>query len=405
MNEVGRAKMPHLLRQMLKPLTVSLLVIVAPLGAPAQELRITDIGVDDLGGFHVGFPASVESYYLLLHGDAVTDVSEPVVAGLGMVGTLTMNLPPPAAQLPAAQFFRLRQIPIAQPLDTDGDGIDDVWELRFRQSGAALDGADALQDHNGNGRPDLDDYRDEVLPLAAGFALAESAVLVTQSEVGVPVILTKPHSGRVRFQVGGTALPGRDYEIAGITPTQSTADVPVNGTSAVIPVRIKDGPIIERDRVLVLSLVDEATPTYRLSATAPLTHALRITEADRGVYFGTLSPTNGFVLAPQPLRIALRTKDAGIEACFDTTLSTLFQAPFTMPARLVNGTPVMDGVATGQLDAATLGRTVSWSLSFPESSTDESGVTTAGFQLILTGLSASGRPVTASGALSLNPLN
>jgi hypothetical protein len=34
-----------------------------------------------------------------------------------------------------AAFYRVRRVPLSQPLDTDGDGIDDAWELRFRRSG------------------------------------------------------------------------------------------------------------------------------------------------------------------------------------------------------------------------------------------------------------------------------
>jgi hypothetical protein len=50
-------------------------------------------------------------------------------------------------------------VPIAHPLDSDGDGIDDVYELRHPPFLNPLDASDANQDFDGDGHSNLEDYR------------------------------------------------------------------------------------------------------------------------------------------------------------------------------------------------------------------------------------------------------
>jgi hypothetical protein len=61
------------------------------------------------------------------------------------------------ANIPVA-YYRLRRVPLDAPLDTDGDGIDDVWELHRPGILDALDPTDAVRDPDGDGSSHLDDY-------------------------------------------------------------------------------------------------------------------------------------------------------------------------------------------------------------------------------------------------------
>jgi hypothetical protein len=64
-------------------------------------------------------------------------------------------------------FYRVQRVPVAEPLTTDGDGIDDVYELQHRPSLNPLNAADAvLVDPNGGGLSVFQEYQRDRLPLA-----------------------------------------------------------------------------------------------------------------------------------------------------------------------------------------------------------------------------------------------
>ena len=79
--------------------------------------------------------------------------------GIGFLPSIDLGATPGAAA-----FYRVRQIPIAQPLDSYGDGIDDVYELRHAGFLNTLDGSDAGQDFDGDGRSNLEEYREGTEP-------------------------------------------------------------------------------------------------------------------------------------------------------------------------------------------------------------------------------------------------
>jgi hypothetical protein len=49
-------------------------------------------------------------------------------------GAVESQLDDPRAPAPMA-FHRVFQVPLTAPLDSDGDGLDDVWESRYRRPG------------------------------------------------------------------------------------------------------------------------------------------------------------------------------------------------------------------------------------------------------------------------------
>jgi hypothetical protein len=127
--------------------------VIAPSPAPAQEarFRITEIAADESGRVRVQFPAEADSYYILLHGHALTRVATPVRMTLGVPGSGEFLHP---VEPGAAGFYKVQRVPVNQPLDTDGDGIDDVYELQRPSAFDPLSATDTqrnfLRDAQGN---------------------------------------------------------------------------------------------------------------------------------------------------------------------------------------------------------------------------------------------------------------
>jgi hypothetical protein len=98
----------------------------------AQGLRISDAKFGPDQKLHIAFTADPNSYYILYRGNVVTNIfstTDAALAPASKLGELTDRLPRSTAE---AAFFRIRQVPMGQPLDLDGDGIDDVYELQRR---------------------------------------------------------------------------------------------------------------------------------------------------------------------------------------------------------------------------------------------------------------------------------
>lgn len=121
----------------------------------AQGFPIIGISRDAGGTVSIEHRAQADAYYLLLRGAVVTAIRQPVDARLGQAGAVRLQ---DAASLSATGFYRVREIPRDQPLDTDGDGIDDVWELARRPQLDPLDPLDAGLDPDGDGLTFLQEY-------------------------------------------------------------------------------------------------------------------------------------------------------------------------------------------------------------------------------------------------------
>ncbi|MBK9139066.1 MAG: hypothetical protein IPM17_09940 [Verrucomicrobia bacterium] len=148
--------------------------------ALAADFRIEEVRLGAGNRLELHFPADPASYYRLLHGDAVTAIHTPVAIGLG--GPLSVAAPAQAG------FFRVQQLPRAAALDTDADGIPDVYELEHPPLDA-LNAADAGQDPDGNGRTALQEYLDSITPTPlttiTGVAHARRVRRVGKSQVVV----------------------------------------------------------------------------------------------------------------------------------------------------------------------------------------------------------------------------
>ncbi|MBI3417215.1 MAG: Ig-like domain-containing protein [Verrucomicrobia bacterium] len=100
---------------------------------------------------------------MLYRGDSLAHISTPTALALGNDGINELAESVPVQG--ATGFYRIRRVPRASPLDLDGDGIDDVYELSRPGLLSPLNGADANLDPNGNGKTHLQEYLIATTPL------------------------------------------------------------------------------------------------------------------------------------------------------------------------------------------------------------------------------------------------
>ena len=109
------------------------------------QLRISDIRREADGTVTVRFPAQAGTYYVLRRGTTLPELNRAVALKLGATGELELTDPATSA---ATGFYRLSEIDRNQAVDTDGDGIDDVYELEHPLILNPLDVGDATGDRN-----------------------------------------------------------------------------------------------------------------------------------------------------------------------------------------------------------------------------------------------------------------
>jgi hypothetical protein len=117
--------------------------------------RITDIQLALPAQVMIQHESETNSYYVLYQGESVRQVNRLLAVVLGTPQLHTFST---AAQ-GQTSFYRVQRVPLDQPLDSDGDGINDAYEL-FRPAFLnPLDPADALRDYDGDGRTNLQEYQ------------------------------------------------------------------------------------------------------------------------------------------------------------------------------------------------------------------------------------------------------
>lgn len=127
-----------------------------PVGA--QDFTVSEpvLGVD--GRLQIHFPASTSDYHRLLAGSDPALVSVPI--GLTLADSFSVSLVPGNQ----ARFFRVERVPRTASLDSDADGIPDVYELEHSAQLDGLNATDATKDPDGDGRTALQEYQDSLIP-------------------------------------------------------------------------------------------------------------------------------------------------------------------------------------------------------------------------------------------------
>ncbi|MBM3846239.1 MAG: hypothetical protein FJ405_08140, partial [Verrucomicrobia bacterium] len=134
-----------------------LALAVSSLSSQAQSFRITKIQ-NQSGRIVVEHESGPAFYHILSRVQLSGGVATPIHMGQGSGPTgLLVDRTPPASR----SYYRVTRIPKDNPLDSDGDGIDDMYELGNSPLNP-LNPADASSINPNTGRTRIEDYyRDE----------------------------------------------------------------------------------------------------------------------------------------------------------------------------------------------------------------------------------------------------
>jgi len=149
----------HCLRSILGRMITSIAAVLLSWGgflrSQPADFSVTGIVADPLGRVQLEHQSETNSYYILYSGATITNIVVPSDLELGAAELGNLN----ARDLPTSMaFFQVRRVSIQEPLDIDGDGLDDVYELRRSSFLNALDPTDAARDYDGDGFSNLQEY-------------------------------------------------------------------------------------------------------------------------------------------------------------------------------------------------------------------------------------------------------
>jgi hypothetical protein len=199
---------------------VALILTTNTASTQETDFRVQSIAIDQNGDLAIEFEASEGSYYLLQRGSTVDEVNQGVDGQIGVNGTGLLRDINIGGVIRA--FYVVQKISVTEPLDMDGDGIDDVFELQHPLFLNPFDSADAVLDFDKDGANNLKEYQDGTDPALSPLALAKiESINPTNGEGRVNI----SREAVVRFgsemdpsaitedsfflQIGGTRVPGR----------------------------------------------------------------------------------------------------------------------------------------------------------------------------------------------------
>jgi hypothetical protein len=374
-----------------------LLLFISFIPARAQELRVSSAILSN-STLKLSFPARSDSYYFLLSEPSLDSTWTPVTACLGTNGDQTFL---GSVQGASVSFFRLQQLPLTGSNDQDNDGIPDAWELQHGLN--PLLATDAAQSPLGDTRSWLQIYQAEAsiaqLPLAY-FPQTALTNVVGGSNVAIQVAFTKPFTGRLNFQLSGTAIPEKGDGNGDYYPT-NYVDV-VGATQAPIAVGLVPRSAVEVDRTLVVALSAPAAATgYRITNNTSVC-VVRLAQSTQGIYLGTLDITNGLYMGSQSVKLAFRPAPGGATvAFFDVTGNPVLGDNFTVPATVGNMGFQPAGSYSRQLTNTPFGRPLNVNLAFGTAQHNATPSFMIPVTLNISGLTASGQAYMGAGNLTL----
>ena len=190
--------------------------MLGSISVPAQDFGIQSV-VWTGGVVTVTVDSDTDSYYVLQGAPEVTGEFAAVAIDLGgPVSTLLSAVPP--VSLPRYLYHVVRNAQIT-PLDTDGDGIDDVFELHLPDVLDALDPNDAGEDADDDTVSNLREFQrgtDLTNPSSVNTSLCANA---DTGDDGFDGLSPAPGNGHGPKQTVQSALDesvsGDDIHIAG----------------------------------------------------------------------------------------------------------------------------------------------------------------------------------------------
>jgi hypothetical protein len=373
------------------------LLIGGLLAAYGQDLRISSATLSN-SMVRLSFPARGDSYYFLLAEPSLNSTWTPVAASLGTNGSQTFL---GSVQGASARFFRVKQLPMTSTNDQDNDGIPDAWELLHGLN--PLVASDATQIPPGDTRSWLQIYQAEAIAAQVPLAYFPQPALtnvVGGANVTIQVAFTKPFTGRLSFQLSGTAIPEKGDGNGDYYPTNY---LDVTGTSnATIVVGLVPRAAVEVDRTLVVALCAPApTNAYQITNNTSVC-TVRLAQSIKGIYLGTLDITNGLYPGSQSAKLAFRPGPGGTtSAFFDTTGNPILGDSFAVPAMVSNNGFLLTGSHSRQLTNTPFGRPLEVSLDFGVTQPVSASSYRIPITLSIAGLTASGRPYLGTGNITL----
>lgn len=154
-----------------------------PTGLLAVDFRITSVDYTAGASVRLAFESDAASYYVLLRGDSPAEVAQVRQVIRGQAGESTFT---DLAEGAEAAFYRLQQVPLTAPVDSDGDGIDDLYELEHPEFLDPTDPRDAALDYDGDGKTNKEEYDDGTDP-ASGVGLTTIDSSPANGETGIAV--------------------------------------------------------------------------------------------------------------------------------------------------------------------------------------------------------------------------
>ena len=123
-----------------------LILLLAPARARALESGPVRAAIDGRHRFTVTVSAVPGTYCRLLRGDTPALCALPVDIRTGDSGSITLSDSVPVLE---RSFFRVERIPSAEPLDSDGDGLNDIEELAALPFRNPLNAAQTIPEADG----------------------------------------------------------------------------------------------------------------------------------------------------------------------------------------------------------------------------------------------------------------